>query len=214
MTAALSDAYSVEVVDTIRALTGGITDTPTLPADRWEQLVRRAAGADAEIAKAVARVDRRVSLQGLARRLAGEAARADQHPGLREVVDRLVAGNGKAPTNDEIDRAVDAAASWSYRSRQRSQVVQVACDQLPSRLGIVEFRMGVASRLPETDPTVWRWCRSSRSRGGVVTPPPAVMSMPSSSWLEPTGSRWTTGSTPPRSSRWRRTTPPSTRSVA
>lgn len=140
MTAALSDRYDVGVVDRIRALTAGITDTPRLPGERWEQLVRRCAEADGEVRKVVARVDRRTSLLGLARRFQGEAARADQHPGLRDVIDRLVAGNGKAPSNDDIDKAVDAAAQWSYRTRQRAQVVQVACDQLPSRIGIADAR--------------------------------------------------------------------------
>ena len=169
----LSDAYDVSVVEAIRTLTAGITDIPTLPPDQWDALVRRAAAVDADIARIVQRVDRRASLQGLAGRYAGEAARSDQHPGLREVVDRLVQGNGKAPTAEEIDKAVDEAASWSYRTRQRAQVVRVAVDQLPSRLGISDRRWAShdgPSKHPDSCGMVpvapfETWCRHAAAQG-------------------------------------------------
>ena len=85
MTAALSDLVRRERGRRRSAqLTGGgITDTPVLPHDRWEAMVRRCAAVDADVARGSSPVSTgRRRLQGLAARFAGEAARADQRPAV------------------------------------------------------------------------------------------------------------------------------------
>ena len=50
-----------------------------------------------------------------------------------------------------IDRAVDEAARWSYRTRERARVVQQAVDLLPSRLGVADHRWASQSGPPKRD---------------------------------------------------------------